>query len=82
MFVPTHVGRRRAADGNAQVRSKRAALLAVVGALTAALFSSLTRTGVSHGNGGHGTAVGLAIGIGAAALGLALARAIGRQMKA
>jgi hypothetical protein len=82
MFVPIHPPRRGAADGSAQVRSKRAALVAIVGVATTAMVSNLIQAGTRHHAGGNGVAIGLAIGIGAAALGLALARAIGRQGKA
>jgi hypothetical protein len=83
MFVPIHARRRGAADGSAQVRSKRAALVAIVGvATTTAMVSNLVQAGARHQAGGKGVAIGLAIGIGSAALGLALARAIGRQGKA
>jgi hypothetical protein len=82
MFVPLHARRRRrAADGSAPVRSRRAAFVAVVGAVTTAMVSNLVHAGARHSGGGIGAAAGLAIGIGAAALGLALARAVGRQGK-
>jgi hypothetical protein len=82
MFVPIHARRRGAAGGNAQVRSKRATLVAILGVVTTAMVSNVVRAGARGTDGGIGTAIGLAIGIGAAALGLALARAVGRQGKA
>jgi hypothetical protein len=81
MFVPAHRRRAAAAGKKSQVRSKRAALLGVVAAVTAAMISNLARAGASHRGGGNGTAVWLTVGIGAAVLGLVLARAIGRQGK-